>query len=112
MVDADEHDEMHHLVGGGGIAFTATDVPTLRGFQVKGRVDRLAPPTAEDRVRIEHHAAGVFADIEATDHIAVGMIRRILPFSFVACELVVEELFDQTPGPGAGAAVTSASGAT
>jgi hypothetical protein len=32
-------------------------------------------------------------------------VARLIPSDVVACEMTVEQVFDQTPGPGAGARV-------
>jgi hypothetical protein len=105
MLDEEEAPAFTHLVGGGTIAITSADVPTLRSCQVKGRVERLAPVTEADLAVVDEHCHAVFTDISVVDRIPYDLIARIKPDHFVACELVVDEVYDQTPGPGAGATV-------
>ena len=39
----------------------------------------------------------------AIDGDAFAHMQRLVPVDFVACTIDIEELFDQTPGPAAGA---------
>jgi hypothetical protein len=89
----------------GRIAVTGTDVPTLRGCQIKGTIRSVEPGDEEDRALLERYRAEVFADIQRTDGIPVTLLERITPDDVVGCVFAVEEVFDQTPGPGAGAAI-------
>jgi len=102
LLDADDADHLTHLGGGGRIAITCGDVPTLRSCQVKARVDAFVPVTEDDLELWRRNADGVFDDIETTDHIPRHLIERIRPWAVIACTVLVEELYDQTPGPGAG----------
>jgi adenylate cyclase len=104
-LDAADAEPFAHLAGGGMLALTSADVPTLDSRQVKGRVDRFEPVTDHDLERVDIHAHRVFTDISIVDRIPYDLIARIKPRSFVACELTVDEIYDQTPGPGAGAAI-------
>jgi hypothetical protein len=105
MLDEQDEAAFAHLVGGGAIAVTSADVPTLRSGQVKGRVERIEPVTAADLEVVEAHCHAVFTDISRVDHIVYGLASRMRPFGFVALELTIDEVYDQTPGPGAGAAI-------
>jgi hypothetical protein len=102
MLDADDAEHLTHLGGGGRIAITCGDVPTLRSCQVKGRVEAFVPVTDDDLEVWRRNADGVFDDIESSDHIPRHLIERIRPWSIIVCTVQVEELYDQTPGPGAG----------
>jgi hypothetical protein len=102
LLDGADADHLRHLEGGGHIAITVADVPTLRSCQVKGRVESFLPVTDDDLDVWERHADGVFDDIEATDRIPRHLIERIRPWTVIACTIQVEEVYDQTPGPGAG----------
>ena len=61
--------------------------------------------TEDDDVEFRRHAAAVFDDITAADHISRALIQGLQPHAVVACTLAVDEVYDQTPGPTAGAAV-------
>ncbi len=47
-------------------------------------------------------------DVNETDHTPRGLIDNMVPDHFVACTLDVEELYNQTPGPQAGASFPAA----
>ena len=78
---------------------------TLHSRQLKGRAEAIGPATGADRARAARYCAAFFADIEATDGQPRELLDQIVPAAYVACTVTVEALFDQTPGPGAGAAV-------
>ena len=96
----------------GRIAVNVTSPQTYRSFQMKGRVLSIGVASPEDLDRAAAHQRA-FVDSVA----AVGMSREISPRLFAdspadpiqpdltAVRLAVEALFDQTPGPGAGARV-------
>jgi hypothetical protein len=102
LVDADEADDLAHLASGGAIAVTASDVPTLRSVQVKGHVLGIEPANRTDQVASERYCTGFFADVESSDHVPRYLLERLRPDALVALRLEVAEVFDQTPGPGAG----------
>jgi hypothetical protein len=108
LIDADDDARLAHLAGGGRIAVTGADVPTLRSCQVKGTVDGFDAATAADQAHVERYCDGYFGDIEAADHFPRHLLERQRPDRFVACRFVVEEVFDQTPGPHAGAPMVRA----
>jgi hypothetical protein len=85
------------------IALTGADVRTLRSVQVKGTAHDLEPPTAADLERSEAFCTAFFADVQAVDGIGASLMRRLVPSDLLACTVAVAELYDQTPGPGAGA---------
>jgi hypothetical protein len=87
------------------MAVTGANVRTLRSVQVKGVGHDLEPPTADDLVRSVRFCAEFFADIEATDGIPPSLMGRLVPADLLAVTVDVDEVYDQTPGPGAGAKV-------
>jgi hypothetical protein len=94
---------------GTAIAVTIADVRTYRAVQLKGRSVDVEPATDEDRATV---AAGVdrFATAVAqTDGTPRHLLDRLVPGAFVACTVEVDAVYDQTPGPGAGARVTDPS---
>ncbi len=78
---------------------------TLHSRQLKGRVEAIEPATGADRARAARYCDAFFADIEATDGEPRELLDQIVPAAYVACTVTVDALYDQTPGPGAGAAV-------
>jgi hypothetical protein len=90
------------------VAVTGADVRTLRAVQLKGRVRRVGEPDDDDLLRMSAHSERFFAAVEDIDGTPERLLKRILPRAVVAVDFVAEELFDQSPGPGAGAAVPAA----
>jgi len=85
------------------IAITGADVRTLRSVQMKGVAYDLEPPTDADLVRSRFYCDAFFADVHATDNVPPALMQRLVPADLLACTVDVDELYDQTPGPGAGA---------
>ena len=85
------------------IAVTGADVRTLRSVQLKGTAHGLEPPTAADLDRSQRFCDAFFADVEAVDAVPPALMERLVPSDLLACTVDVAELYDQTPGPAAGA---------
>jgi hypothetical protein len=102
LLDAADLDRLAHLAGGGALAVTGSDVPSLRSCQLKGRVDGFEVATDDDLAHSAAYCAGFFGDVERTDHLPPWKLERLRPDELVACLLTVEEVYDQTPGPAAG----------
>lgn len=103
LIDADEVDLFRHVADGGSIAVTGSDVRTLRSCQVKGRVEDIDEVDDDDLRHSAEYCEGFFGDIEATDHFPAYLLHRIRPDHLAGCHFVIEEVYDQTPGPKAGA---------
>jgi hypothetical protein len=103
LLAADDSVGVAALTGGRAIAVTAADVPSLRSVQVKGHSLGVTPGTDDDRARAARFADAFFGDIARTDGTDRRVLERIVPADYVACTFTIEELYDQTPGPGAGA---------
>jgi hypothetical protein len=92
-----------NLATTGWIALTVTHFATLESVQVKGHVVSVDVRTAADRIRFEQFCAActnALHDLEGTPE---ETIWRLMPVDVVACVMTVEEVYDQTPGPAAGA---------
>jgi hypothetical protein len=87
------------------LALTATDVPTLASIQAKGRATAIEPSDAADRRRADRYRDAFFGDIHRVDGTPRALLDRLVPREYVACVAVVDEFYDQTPGPRAGARV-------
>ncbi len=94
-----------NLAGGGRVALTATHFLTHVSWQLKGRGAVVGPPTATDRIRYDAFCAGCVRILHENEGTPEEIIERLLPPGIVACEMVVEQVFDQTPGPEAGACI-------
>jgi hypothetical protein len=87
------------------IAVTAGDIDTLHSAQIKGRALRIEPATATDEVTAAEYVDSFAAAVERVDGTPRALIERLVPTAYVACTITIDEVFDQTPGPGAGASV-------
>jgi hypothetical protein len=92
----------------GPIAMTVTDPLTLRSVQFKGRAGPIEPATAEDRATVARCCDSFFSALIEIDGYERSFLERAVPADFLVCTVVVDELYDQTPGPGAGAAIGGA----
>jgi hypothetical protein len=103
-VTADDPVTVENLAAG-PIAVTAAHVRTLRSLQLKGRATAVDLPTADDLAEAERQTDIFLGAVSAIDGIPIQLLRRILPHRIVMVELQVDERYDQTPGPSAGAPV-------
>ena len=90
-----------NLQDNGRVATCFVDVRSLRSLQLKGRCVEIGDPAPEDWAWIEQHRA---AFTRATESIGFQpeLIRNLWSTQVVKIRFVVEEFFDQTPGPNAG----------
>lgn len=102
LVDANNAVAVELLGSGCAVAVTAADVKTLRSLQMKGHALEVQPATDEDRAMWQHYSEQFFDDIEESDRTPRALLERFSPVDVVAGVAVIDELFDQTPGPGAG----------
>jgi hypothetical protein len=102
-VDADDTQLVPELAPSARIAVTGGDVTTLASAQVKGLVRTIDELTALDVATRERATEAFIRDVHETDRTPREMLERMVPARFVAVTLDVEELYDQTPGPKAGA---------
>ena len=102
VVGADDPVTVANLVPDAVVALTGADVRTFRSVQLKGRVVTVAEVDATD-VAVTRVQSNRFLEvIHATDGNPLDALRRMLPLDVVAIEVVIDEVFDQTPGPDAG----------
>ena len=104
MVSADEPVVVENLQGA-GVCLTAADVATFRSVQWKGRVVAIEPPSANDLTIAEAHTTRFFDAVNRMDGTPFELLDRMRPIEVIAVEMVVDEVYDQTPGPGAGASL-------
>jgi len=93
---------------GGPVAVTATDLLTLRSVQLKGQAGPVEPATADDRAVVARFCDSFFSALVEIDGFDRRLLERVVPTDFLVCTIAVNELYDQTPGPGAGAAIHGA----
>ncbi|MGV3758584.1 MAG: pyridoxamine 5'-phosphate oxidase family protein [Actinomycetota bacterium] len=104
LLDVDDERTVAHAAAGGRIAITATSVRTLTSMQLKGRSLGL-DDAEDDGPRMHRYIEQFFTDIVETDGTDRAVLDTFRPFGSVACLVQVEERYEQTPGPGAGARV-------
>jgi hypothetical protein len=84
------------------VAVLASQPLDHRSFQLKGAVTRVGPAPDEARPLVEEYLAG-FARVLELVGMPYEVVANLSHWPSVALEFRVEELYLQTPGPGAGA---------
>jgi hypothetical protein len=85
----------------GRLAVVFTDVFEFRSIQVKGRCVEVGDPEPDDWPFIEHHREA-FTDALTALGFQTALVRNFWSTQVVKLRMVIEEFYDQTPGPGAG----------
>lgn len=107
-LSADDEQLVACLVPGRWFALTGADVRTLAAVQVKGPITWSGPADETDLALMAQQSDLFLEAIHEVDRNPVEQLRRMLPLEVMSVELEVVEAFDQSAGPGAGAAVASA----
>jgi hypothetical protein len=89
------------LQDNGRIATCFVEIRSFRSLQLKGRCVEIGDPAPEDWDWIERHRAA-FTEATADIGILPVLTRNLWSTQVVKLRFVVEEFFDQTPGPLAG----------
>ncbi len=108
LVAADATTSLANLRSPGAVALTATDVSNYRSVQAKGTAVAVEPATDEDRRRRERFTAAFFGAVHDVDGTPEELLAQLPPAEYAAFVMTVEDLFDQTPGPSAGARLETA----
>jgi hypothetical protein len=89
------------LASNGRIAVSFGDQTTFRAVQIKGRSLAVGEP---DRAALERASEqfALFAAKAATLGVPPHLAQVLFTTDLVTITLVADEIFDQTPGPGAG----------
>jgi len=93
---------LENLTANGAIAVNCSSPSTYRSVQVKGVVTRLADPTAEQLEVVEAHVVAFSTAVEANG-LPPDSGHDFLEDELIAVTMTPRDLFDQTPGPNAGA---------
>ncbi len=109
IVDLNDEVGLRHLSDRGAIALTGADVRTLHAVQLKGRSLGIEPATDADRARALRFCDQFFSDVAQIDGTERDLLERLVPADYAVCLVAVDEVFDQTPGPGAGAPLAAGS---
>jgi Pyridoxamine 5'-phosphate oxidase len=105
LLDANDLPTIENLVTTRAIAVTACNVRTFESVQIKGVAETVEPATEDDRILVRLHCDQFFTAVEQTDGTPRPLLERLVPAEYVACLVKAGAVFDQTPGPGAGAPV-------
>jgi hypothetical protein len=105
IVGAEDVEVLTDALAGGRIAVTVACVRTLQTVQFKGTYTAPEPVTEEDLAAVERFCDAFFTQVEEVDGIPRQVAQRLVPLTFAAVVVDVEQVFDQTPGPSAGAKV-------
>ncbi len=108
LLDANDSVAMANLAGGGAVAVTGVCVPTLKAVQLKGEADEPAVTSeSSDLARATRHCEKFFADVSKIEGTPIVLLERLRPVDLAACTVAVCEVYNQTPGPGAGSLLGS-----
>jgi hypothetical protein len=110
LLDSNAEHALANLAATRSIAVTCADVATFYSVQLKGEIVLLEPPTDADRERSNDYVDAFFGAVIRTDGRDLASLHQLRPNDIVASIVRFAEIFDQTPGPGAGAALGAGSG--
>jgi hypothetical protein len=106
LLDGSDAVTIGHCEARGQVALTVANVRTLRSMQMKGTAVEVCPVTAEDDELTDRYCDDFFRAIVETDNYPREALEGWRPSALVACTIRIESMYDQTPGPRAGAAVS------
>ena len=107
LVPSDDTTLVEHLGEGGRLAVTAGNLRTYRAIQLKGQSLGIEEATEADLALGQRYIDAFFADMLAVNGVVRNLCERFVPVGLAACTAEIEELYDQTPGPGAGVALVT-----
>lgn len=86
------------------LALVGSHPPTHSAMQIKGTTTAVRLASDDEAPRIRHHLDS-FADVLHLIGVPRHITKRLTYWPAFAIEMKVEEIFDQTPGPKAGAPI-------
>jgi hypothetical protein len=93
-----------NLERNGALAVTCSLPTSYRTIQLKGEASDVRAPTPEQLADVARHADAFAREAEQVG-LPLGTAQRLVDPGLAAVTLSVRELYDQTPGPNAGAAL-------
>lgn len=102
LIGADDAVTAANLSEGGRVALTGANVRTFHSVQLKGRVVSVEEAGPADLEVARVQSDRFLQTVHETDGNPLESLRRMLPIEVVVVEMLVDEMFDQTPGPEAG----------
>jgi len=97
----DDSPTRSNLIPAAPIAVTCSRPTTYRTVQLKGEVTAVRAPEAGDLASVDEHVGAFSREAEKLG-LAADCGRRLLGPELLAVGIRVHEIYDQTPGPGAG----------
>jgi hypothetical protein len=91
-----------NLESNGAIAVTCSQPSTYRTVQLKGHVIAVSETSDDHLAAVDEHVEAFSREAEAVG-LPPGSGRRFTDAGLVAVSFTVSEVYDQTPGPNAGA---------
>lgn len=107
VLDADDVERSGAFVADRPIAITGADPVSVRAKQAKGRIVRMEELNPDDVALSSRHKRSTFAAIREADLVDGHLLDRMAPTRLAVCSVRIDQQFDQTPGPGAGAPVAT-----
>lgn len=93
---------LRNLKGNDRLALSICNVTTYQSLQLKGRCVDIAEPEPEDSARLREHQKQFVLGVQQTG-VSEGAARGLLASEVIRLLFIPESLYDQTPGPEAGA---------
>jgi hypothetical protein len=106
LPDATGARALQNLRDNGRIAIALSNPPDHRSVQLKGQVIELVPGSEEDAAAVRAYVAQVALVLDVLG-LPAHLVSRINCLPCTRAEVRVDEIFLQTPGPGAGSALGS-----
>jgi hypothetical protein len=106
LPDATGARALQNLRDNGRIAIALSNPPDHRSVQLKGQVIELVPGSEEDALAVRAYVAQVAQVLDVLG-LPAHLVSRINCLPCTRAEVRVDEIFLQTPGPGAGSALGS-----
>jgi hypothetical protein len=102
LVSSDAGETFERLAEGTLLCMTFTDVLNLRSMQVKGRSLRAAEAPGPVDLALMERYQELLSPKSRLNGTPPALLASIRPRSVFVVSIVVEEAYDQTPGPSAG----------
>ena len=93
-----------NLRDNGRVAVCLSNIVTNRSVQLKGRCVELGDPQAEDWQWLDRHRQA-FTETCSMLGFPADVVRNMWSTQVVKIRFIPEDMYDQTPGPGAGKAL-------
>lgn len=102
VVAADAGQTLETVTEGSRLSVTFTDIHTFRSVQAKGHATGPPRPPGRADIAVMRRYEEVFARQMAKIGHPDRLVDKLRPTAVFVLTMVVDECFDQTPGPGAG----------